>query len=302
MSRRVRSLCRLEEGATMFMLVGLNAAILFFTDFGKAASVFFLNLTFIAVILIISRLHGRWNNRAFTFLRDWYPLPLLITIYLELGRLVPLVNPHDADGLLIEIDRGMFLGHDPTVLLENITVPLVTEFLQIVYASFYLLPFALSILVYWKGRRETFHTVASAIIIGFYVSYVGYFLTPAIGPRYTLDHLQNLQLTGLVSFDFIRWILDSASGIMRDCCPSGHTMLSLVTVFLAWRYERKFTSIALAWSIVLIFSAVYLRYHYVIDVIIGIVLALAFTLAFPAIEKYSDGISASYGISFSKMR
>jgi len=289
----VRRVYRLEEIATCFMCVFLNTMILLFADFDRAAPLFILNLALVLIIFAVVWVERIWNRPAIVFLRDWYSLPLLITIYLELGRLVPLVNPHDADTLLIGLDRVLFFGHNPTILIESITLPPITEFLQIVYASFYLLPFSLCVIAYRKGRMDVFHTIASTIIIGFYISYIGYFLTPAIGPRYTLAHLHTIELTGLWSFDCIRSMLDSTSGVMRDCCPSGHTMLSTVTVLLAWRRERRCMPFATVWAAFIIFSAVYLRYHYITDILAGFVCALAFSLVFPLIEKYHPSRSAS---------
>jgi len=288
----------LEETATLLVLLLLNLVILLFGRFGEAGGIFLLNLAFVGLIMVVSRVQRSRGGQTLTFIRDWYVLPLLITIYLEQGRLIPLINPHDVDGLLITIDRFLLFGHDPTVLLERMIFPPVTELLQIVYASFYLLPFSLCVIVYCRDRAVTFHVVAATIMIGFYVSYAGYYLTPAIGPRFTLEHLQRVPLTGLLSFDFIRSILDAAAGVVRDCCPSGHTMVSLLTVLLAARYEKRFLAPALVWTVLLMYSTMYLRYHYLVDLLAGIVLAGAVFLFVPAVERF---VTARTGrqISFS---
>ncbi len=288
----------LEELVTLLMLLLLNLSILLFTRLDQAGDIFLFNLALAAVIVVISRVQLSRGGKVLTFIRDWYVLPLLITIYLEHGRLIPLINPHDLDGLLIGIDRILFFGHDPTILLERVTWRPATELLQIVYASFYLLPFSLCVLAYRRDREVTFHAVAATIIIGFYVSYIGYYLTPAIGPRFTLESLQGIPLTGLLFFDFIRWALDTAAGIVRDCCPSGHAMLSLLTALLTRRYEKSFFAPALVWTGLLMYSTVYLRYHYMIDLIVGVALALAVFLFVPAIERL---VAARMGrqISFS---
>jgi membrane-associated phospholipid phosphatase len=282
----VSSTYSLEEIVTLCMLLLLNLAILLCAQVDKAAHIFLLNTALIAVIVAVSRIQRIRGGQVLTFIRDWYVLPLLITIYLEQGRLIPLINPHDVDGLLIEIDRALFFGHDPTALLERFIRPLTTELLQIVYASFYLLPFSLCVIIYLHDRKTTFHVVAATIIIGFYISYIGYYLTPAIGPRFTLAHLQHIPLTGLLSFNFIRSMLDAAAGVVRDCCPSGHTMVSLLTVLLAGRYEKRFLAPAVVWTALLMYSTMYLRYHYATDLIVGIVLAGMVFLFVPAIERW----------------
>jgi membrane-associated phospholipid phosphatase len=255
-------------------------------QFGRAWDIFALNLLIIALIPASALLHRRFPRQWIQFLRDWYVMPLLIILYMENRRLVPLINPHDMDSLLISIDRFLFFGHDPTILLEGITSPFLSEILQASYATFYFLPASLCVILYLRGPRMDFHINASTILMGFYLSYIGYYFTPAIGPRFTLDHLQTFSLSGVFLFDFIRDMLARAEGLMRDCCPSGHAMISLLTVGLARRYVRRFFPIACIWASLIVFSTVYLRYHYVIDLIAGLFLGLV-------VYRYGPGIAES---------
>ena len=264
----------LEERLTIATAALLDILILVFMRLVQAGEIFTLNVFIIICILVVSMINRILPDDRLRFFRDWYVLAFLIIIYLENRRLIPLINPHDLDTILIAIDRFIFLGNDPTILLEKFTYPLLTEILQIAYASFYFLPFTLCLILYIKKPRLAFHINASVIFMGFYISYLGYYITPVIGPRFTLNHLQSLPLTGVFSFDFIRNTIVRTEGIMRDCCPSGHAMISLLTVLLAWRYMRAFFTIAVVWAFLIIFSTVYLRYHYVTDLIVGMALGL----------------------------
>ena len=275
----------LEEKFTLGMVLLLNILILTFMRLGEALDIFILNIIIIASILTVSRVHSRFPNETSRFFRDWYVPALLIIIYLENRRLIPLINPHDLDDILIALDRFIFLGHDPTILLEKFTYPLLTEILQIAYASFYFLPFTLCLILYLKKPHLVFHINASVILMGFYLSYIGYYISPVIGPRFTLNHLQSVPLTGVLSFDFIHNMIARTEGIMRDCCPSGHAMISLLTVLLARRYTRNFFPIALIWAFLIIFSTVYLRYHYVTDLIVGMALGfVVYRLGLKSVE------------------
>jgi hypothetical protein len=202
--------------------------------------------------------------------------PFLIVIYLVNRTLIPIINPHDKDSLIMAADRFLFLGHDPTVLTERIMYPALSEILQISYASFYFLPLALCVILYFaRETRDDFHVAGSTIFMGFYLSFIGYYFTPVLGPRFTMEHMQSIPLTGLWTFDFLRNLLAQAEGRMYDCLPSGHALVSLVTVLLSWRYAKKYFPIALVWAGLLLFSTVYLRYHYVTDLVVGISLGLA---------------------------
>ncbi len=265
----------LEEQLATGMAILINMLIASFFQWGRAWDLFLINCLIILGVLAINiaqrRLHHLWVH----YLKDWYVVALLLIIYLENRRLIPLINPQDFDLFLIEADRFLFLGHDPTILMEKITCPILTEVLQIIYASFYFLPLSLCLILYRKESPVEFHSAASTILMGFYLSFIGYYLTPAIGPRFTLANQQALPLSGLFMFDKLQYIIAQIEGVMRDCCPSGHALVSVLTMLLAWRSARGFFPVTLVWTALIIFSTVYLRYHYVADLIIGISLGFA---------------------------
>ncbi len=275
----------LEERLTIAMAVLINLLVVVFAGFEQARDIFAINVLIIAVILIASATHRHFNSQWLGFLRDWYAIPAIITIYLENRKLIPLVNPHDLDTLIMQIDRWLFFGHDPTILLERVTFPVISEVLQIAYASFYFLPLTLCVLLYRRRSFLDFHINTSTIIMGFYLSYLGYYFTPVIGPRFTMDHLQSFPLSGILTFDLVRHTLAAAEGMMRDCCPSGHALVSLLTILLARRYCRTFYRASCLWAGLIVISTVYLRYHYVADILAGLLLGIAVYLFGPAVAR-----------------
>jgi membrane-associated phospholipid phosphatase len=264
-----RQALNLEEKLSIGMAILMNLLIAASFQWGKAWDLFLINCLIIIGILSMNSIQGHFQHTHIPFVRDWYVIALLLILFLENRRLIPLINPHDIDLFLIEIDRLMFLGHDPTILLESITSPLLTEVLQTIYASFYLLPFSLCLILYRKKTPVEFHSAASTILMGFYLSFVGYYMTPAIGPRFTLANQQAFPLSGFFFFDGLQYIITQIEGVMRDCCPSGHALVSVLSLLLAWRYSRGFFPVAFLWALLILFSTVYLRYHYVMDLVIG---------------------------------
>jgi membrane-associated phospholipid phosphatase len=230
----------------------------------------------IALIIFIAHIsrHSKNNpSSPLLFIRSWYPVVLIPVLYKELTYLIPLVHPRDYDAELAAIDYAIFGAH-PTVWLERVTHPAITEVLQISYTTYYFLPLVLGTALWRKQRFEEFHFFVFVVVLGFYLSYVGYIAVPAIGPRFTLANQQTKPLVGLLLFDFIRTTLDRAEGITRDCFPSGHTELTLLVLHYSFRLHRR----VFLWMVVpgglLIISTVYLRYHYVVDVVAGAALAL----------------------------
>jgi len=205
------------------------------------------------------------------WLSTWYPILFILVNFTELHYLVHTIRTNDLDGQLIQIDFSIFGAH-PTVWLEQFTFPVLTEYLQLVYSSFYFLPIILIVLLILQKQEKEKSFIIFIIVYGIYLSYIGYFLVPAIGPRFTLDHLQTFQLQGLWLTLPIRETLNTLENVQRDCFPSGHTAITALTMFYAFKYHKKYFYVLAVIGTSLIFSTVYLRYHYVVDVFGGFVL------------------------------
>jgi len=187
----------------------------------------------------------------------------------------------DYDKLLIKIDQFIF-GANPTYALFKIANPYLTELLQIAYATFFFLPIVLAIDLILNNRKEELNFEIFAVIYGFMLSYIGYFLFPAIGPRFTLHNfaLTNKELPGLFLTPYLRDIVNAGESIpkgvvnpiafvQRDAFPSGHTQMTLIVMYLSVKFKTKSRYFFLVDGTLLIFATVYLRYHYVADLIGG---------------------------------
>jgi len=90
----------------------------------------------------------RPNPTSWVF-RNWYPVFYVATCYKEMALFIPAIRRSDADRWLAELDFRIWQAH-PTVWLERIASPALTEFLQIVYTLF--LPATL--FVAWRLWRK----------------------------------------------------------------------------------------------------------------------------------------------------
>ncbi|HTS02798.1 MAG TPA: phosphatase PAP2 family protein [Thermoanaerobaculia bacterium] len=214
-------------------------------------------------------------SRSLRILLDFYVVACVVAIFDGLGPLIRAVNPVDRDAWLAAFDRALF-GVDPTVWLERFATPLLSDVLTVFYALYYFHPIVLGGLVYAddaRRPRETreFGRYAFVMVLVFYVSYAGYFLVPAIGPRYTVTHAGPLP-RGAVS-RAIDGTLDRLETNKRDCFPSGHTMVVTAVLLEAARRSRKTFLWFLPFAAGLVVATVYCRYHYVADVLSGLALA-----------------------------
>jgi membrane-associated phospholipid phosphatase len=230
-------------------------------------------LLFLAQVFVAGSRETSGDNRLMDAFRSIiFPVICVLVIFDSLEFLVHDINPKDIDPLLIRLDYLIFGGY-PTVMLESVHNPVITDVLQVAYTSYYFLPISLGVALKLRKREDEFERTVFLILLCFYLSYVGYMLFPALGPRYTMNHLQSFDLWGAFIAGPLQDLLNSLEGIKRDAFPSGHTAVAVVVAGLAYRFHRGFFYATLPVVTLLIFSTVYCRYHYVVDVIGGIILA-----------------------------
>lgn len=217
-------------------------------------------------------------GKALAIVFDFYFVATVLVIFDGLGPLIRAVHPVDRDAWLIAFDRWLF-GADPTVALERFAMPLLSDVLTVCYALYYFHPIILGGLLFADDQRKglsgaarTLPRYAFVMLLVFYVSYAGYFLLPAIGPRFTVTHAGPLP-RGTVA-RVIDHTLDQLEKNKRDCFPSGHTMVVVAVLMEGARRSRRTFLAFLPFAIGLVIATVYGRYHYVADVLAGALLAL----------------------------
>jgi membrane-associated phospholipid phosphatase len=241
----------------------------------------FFNLLTVFIAFLIPFFETKYENKFWKIVHYLYIAPLILFTFKELHYLIRPIRGYDYDWLFIKIDRFIF-GANPTQILYHISFPALTELLQIVYSSFYLLPLILALVLLRKRRFLACDYAVFSVIYGFYLSYVGYFMLPGIGPRFTLYNFANLnkELPGLFLTHFLRYMIDigesipnhaanPANYVQRDVFPSGHTMMTLIVMYLSVKLRDKSKYFFVPWGFLLIFATVYLRYHYFVDLIGG---------------------------------
>lgn len=267
----------------IFFLIILSALNLIFMDKVDNWSLHILqNAAIVLWVIVVSYQHFRTKNNFWRQLHLWYLAPFIFIMFKELYHMIDPIRGIIYDDVLILIDRFIFRA-DPTVELYKIANPYLTELLQIVYGTFFFLPVILGIDLMQQKKLKEFDYSAFIIVYGFCLSFIGYILVPAIGPRFTLHNFEmnNIELPGLFITDFLREIVNSGESIpsgtinpamivQRDAFPSGHTQMTLLVMFLSVKFGSKLKWFFIINGTLLIFATVYLRYHYVVDLIGGL--------------------------------
>jgi len=267
-----RRLNLLDFLTATFITIIILMLIFFYARFLHGWQLLLGYIILLLLVLFISYARERWSEiKMVRVLCDFSPIFFILAIFELLGGITPYVRP-DIDNLLIKVDMVLF-GVHPTVWIEDFFIPWVADILALAYISYYFIPLILMLILYFRGRADEFFLTASTLLLGYYICYIAYILMPAVGPRFTLASMQQIPLNGGIITNTIVDILNALEGNKRDCFPSGHTQIVLVSLWFAFKYRRPLFWIYLPVIIALIISTVYLRYHYVIDLIAGIAAA-----------------------------
>ncbi len=221
------------------------------------------------IVALVSAAEGRWGGRFWTFVRHWYVVPLIPASFRELHYLIPEVRPFDGypyDRALAAVDARWFGDVDGFFL--SLANPLFIDVLHLCYWSYFLIPFVPGIMLYARGELVRLREFVAVLLSAYYLSYLAYFLAPSIGPHHFFE-TRPPELDGAFLGGYFHAALMALELEMADAFPSGHTLVSLVVLVMAWRLCRR----GFWWTLVpatgIVLATMALRYHYVVDVVAG---------------------------------
>jgi len=223
-----------------------------------------------------------------SFFRHFYPVLLYTAFFMETGLLNRMFFRDYLDPVVAQWEQGIF-GCQPSVLfMDQLPWLPVSELFYASYFSYYVMISGVGIALFVRSREQFFHYV-SVVSFLFYVCYLIYIFLPVIGSRvffrqvdsYLLPPaIQHLAVTDRypeavqagVFFKLMKWIyrVFEAPGA---AFPSSHVAVALCTLFFSWRYLPRIRHVHLAVAVLLCLSTVYCRYHFVVDVLAGLVTA-----------------------------
>jgi membrane-associated phospholipid phosphatase len=226
------------------------------------------------------------ENRWFQIFRDFAPFLSVLIIYFNLQDTIFLINPQDIHHTLVYLDK-MLLGMQPSVWAEKYYHPLLTEWFSLTYLNYYFMTPILLGLLYLNKRYESFRIIMVTMMISYSMGFVCYTIFPAASPYLVIPELYSVDIWKDTSlFSWLTYtIVDMSPHRVRDAFPSMHNAIVLLTMIMAWRYHRTYFWIQLPLAMSLPFATVYLRYHYVVDIVGALpVIALALYIS-PRLEQ-----------------
>ncbi|MFZ5894440.1 MAG: phosphatase PAP2 family protein [Myxococcota bacterium] len=197
--------------------------------------------------------------------------------YFFFRELLPHINPRSLDLELRELDIQLF-GVEPALVLEQVLTPFTTEWFSFFYFGYFfvLAVHVVPILFVVKNQR-ILGEFALGMLMLFCIGHTVYMLVPGFGPykamatEFTKPFPHGLWLDMVM--DAVR-----SGGAQKDIFPSLHTAAPAFITLFSYRF-RHLPPYRYTWPIVAFFSlnimiaTLFLRWHYLIDVVAGLLLA-----------------------------
>ena len=209
--------------------------------------------------------------------------------YRNLKSVVPLLREENFDGRLADLDRSLFAGSDPADLLHSLLGSGVSAYaLSGVYELFFVfIPVALAFALVVLADLRAGLFLTTALAINWALAAASYFMLPSLGPIYaTPADFAHLPVTGVSGLQDA--LLDQRTEFLRDPSASGaaqsigafaslHVSIfftaALATLLLGLgRFVKIGVWVLFALTVV---ATVYFGWHYVLDDLAGLVIAVA---------------------------
>jgi hypothetical protein len=220
------------------------------------------------VVLGLATAHARSDGRFWRAARFWYIVPFILCAFRELHYLIPRVHPFDDayfDRVLGAMDVRWF-GDIDGFFLRNLR-PGAVDVLHLCYWSYYASLMILGALLTKRGEWEKLNEYVSIVLVSLLISYLGYFVVPAVGPHHFYPSRPAILDGGWIGGPLHR-TMSALELRMADAFPSGHTLMSLVLLYLARRhFAPRVFWITLPMATGCVLATIALRYHYVVDVL-----------------------------------
>jgi hypothetical protein len=200
----------------------------------------------------------------------------MVVSYILMRWLMPALQPRLLDHQLWAVDEILF-GTTPAVWLGRFNEPPIVEWFSFFYYSYFYVMAAvlLPALFFGKGLHQR-ALLAGAMLVAA-IGHILYTVVPGMGPYATIAYEEPLK-----GGFFLSLVLDTvhSAGAMLDIFPSLHTAYPTMFALFAFTFRRgpiyRFTWPILAFvSMNMVIATMFLRWHWAIDVVAGLLLAVA---------------------------
>jgi hypothetical protein len=267
----------------VFFFGFLVVAIVFGTGKNRMASFALVTVDWIALLTGLALSRGGLLRRDSFANALAYRLTIFGTVvssYFQLRVILPAASARAVDGHLYAFDLRVF-GVEPSLAWDSLVSPGTTEWFSFFYFGYFFI-LALHVLPFmFLGKNlDVLARFALGTSIVFCVGHMSYILVPGYGPYAYLAPEFHHPLTGGTFWGLVQDAVSSV-GAQKDIFPSLHTAVPTFFALFQFRYRKQQWPFRYTWPIAafcalqIIGATMFLRWHYLIDILAGLALAVA---------------------------
>lgn len=205
--------------------------------------------------------------------RQWFSLGLILAGYWSIGLFQ---SEPRADWQLawVELDRTLLDGFALRTVVES-AGSLIPSLLESTYLLLYAIPPLSLGALYLGGRRASAGRYLQVLFLGTFTAYALLPLFPVTSPRIAFPDVDLPQLQGLAR-PLNTWILDHLD-ISISVFPSGHVAVAFSSafgLFTVLKHKPRICAAAFCAAFTVYLATVYGRYHYALDGLASITIAI----------------------------
>ncbi len=210
------------------------------------------------------------NNKFYFFIRNFYPLLILTYFYKETGYLNNILFNY-FDSYFVWVEQTLW-GLQPSIeFSKHFPQKWFSEIMNFSYFFYYLLTIGIGLVAYFWNRANM-QKIIFVIAGSFLIYYLFFALFPVKGPQFFF-HGADAKTVDSWFFSKLVKIAQGIGETQTGAFPSSHVGMSIIFLLLTYKYLRKTFWIILLPVILLWFATVYIKAHYLIDVVGGFISA-----------------------------
>jgi hypothetical protein len=190
----------------------------------------------------------------------------VLWFYCSVAWIVPALRIATYDAQLLAIDRAV-LGQTPAVTMQAWSSTWFNELMSACYLS-YLVYLHVCVVQALLQDADITRRFAKWVFSVYAIGLGGYLIFPAVGPARAYSDLFAATISGPLFTPLNRWVVESGSSVY-DAFPSLHALITLTLLEFDRQFHRRRFQIMIVPAIGIFTSAIYLRYHYLIDLVAG---------------------------------
>ncbi|HXX65937.1 MAG TPA: phosphatase PAP2 family protein [Polyangiaceae bacterium] len=246
-----------------------------------------------------------WGSAASSLIYRLAVLGAVLASFFQLREILPAVSPWAEDARIYALDLRVF-GFEPCLWMDRFVSRRTTEWFAFFY-FFYFLILTVHILPMLLIERDTrlLGSFSVGALLVFLTAHLVYMAVPGWGPYWYLRASFGHPLVGGTFWRLVREAVE-AGGAQKDIFPSLHTAAPTFLAIFSFGHRNrapfKYTWGPMAFfATQIIIATMFLRWHYLLDVVAGVILAVAAFLFARRIAYWEHGKRERLGLQASWM-